>query len=137
MAGNIPQPKTGRKLSRAQVQEILERNAKLYKGEGNLVPYLVELALYLLEYEYDWEQSGASGPLKEYQPASFGESSSAIKGITRSLRDTQARARDTQTRARDTQIGAATPKSSRTCLHCGGKLADDDVICPSCRNLTR
>ena len=55
-------PKSRRKLNRAQISEILERNVMLYKAEATFVHYLVDLALYLLEYEYDWE-SAATGTL--------------------------------------------------------------------------
>lgn len=52
----------GRKLSRAEIREVLERNAELYRDDENLVPYIVELAMYMLEYEYDWSESAAEPP---------------------------------------------------------------------------
>ena len=50
-------PKGRRRLSRTQIIEILERNAELYKDE-NFIPYVVELAIYLVEYEYDRDKDG-------------------------------------------------------------------------------
>jgi hypothetical protein len=51
-----------RRLNRAQIQEILERNISLYREEEHFATYLIELALYLMEYEYDWAESGAAPP---------------------------------------------------------------------------
>ncbi len=55
-------PKARRRLSRAKIQDILRRNLQLYKDEESLIPYLVDLAIYLLEYEYDWEESDVEKP---------------------------------------------------------------------------
>lgn len=69
MPPNAPPVQPQRKLSRDQVKEILERNAELFKTDENFVPYLIDLALYLLEYEYDWKESGAERPsLPSEQP---------------------------------------------------------------------
>lgn len=42
------------------MQEILERNVALYKEETSFVPYLIELTVYLLEFEYDWDDADKS-----------------------------------------------------------------------------
>lgn len=52
----------GGKLSRENIKEILEANAELYKEDQKLVGYIVDLALYLLEFEYDWKDSVADPP---------------------------------------------------------------------------
>jgi hypothetical protein len=51
-----------RGLSRAQVQEILERNAQLYRSENHFVSYFIDLAIYLLECEYDWADASLPPP---------------------------------------------------------------------------
>src|SRR4051812_14636442 len=55
-------PKPRRKMTRSQIIDILERNVSLYREEESFVHYLVELAVYLMEYEYDWSESSASPP---------------------------------------------------------------------------
>lgn len=54
--------KQQRRMSREQVQEILERNATLCRDEPNFIRYVVDLAIYLLEYEYDWKDCGIEPP---------------------------------------------------------------------------
>lgn len=133
MAGELPQSKTGRKLSRAQVQEILERNCRLYKDENTFVPYLVELAMYLLEYEYDWADSGAAPPkfaesrvqdLKKPLPAAGAPAPSISDPLKRNMR----------------QISTIKPRSltprGRVCPHCG-QAVGDELLCPHCQNMTR
>ncbi|MBI3735479.1 hypothetical protein HY256_03090 [Candidatus Sumerlaeota bacterium] len=122
MAGDLPPGKTARKLSRAQVMEILERNCRLYKDENTFVPYLVELALYLLEYEYDWGESGAPPP-KFPGSADGGRGSSLAPPRPSAKPGVQIRP-------------AAITPGSRNCPHCGTAIGDE-LICPSCRNLTR
>lgn len=154
MVAVMTQPKAKKKLSRAQVQEILERNAQLHRSDENFVPYLVELALYLLEYEYDWTESGAEppsdrpstpsaapGPAKSEKPLMGGSLlGSALKPI-RPVTPPEVRpssglpANPPLPPPRLLRGGARTP-AGRTCMHCGTQIGDE-LICPSCRNLTR
>ncbi|HOE96572.1 MAG TPA: hypothetical protein PLS90_12175 [Candidatus Sumerlaeota bacterium] len=110
------------KLSRAELLEVLERNVQLYREEEAFVPYLVELAVYLLEYEYDWSQSGghpANRDMKPVDPPSFSR-------IQRQG-DSFGMALSLQTNRRNRR---------RRCPHCGVEVGDE-IVCPSCRNMTR
>lgn len=62
LGGPQEKPVPKRKLSRAEIQEIMERNIELYRNQQNLAEYVTELAMHLMEYEYDWEQSAAMPP---------------------------------------------------------------------------
>lgn len=132
MAGDLPQSKTGRKLSRSQVQEILERNCRLYKDENTFVPYLVELAMYLLEYEYDWSDSGAPPPPKfaEQRLADFKKSPITVPKTD----ELQKKSLNMK------QISTIRPRSltprNRVCPHCG-QAVGDELLCPHCQNMTR
>lgn len=141
MAAKTNDTQTGRKLSRWEIQEILERNAELWKGDESFVTYMVELAMYLLEYEYDWSQSGTAppeerrakrpapvgGPLRSYlgdpgaktvsdapdsATAGPGARARATQSRPRDPRSTQARSRETQARRRaDVVPPAVVPQS--------------------------
>ena len=112
-----------RKLSHAQVIEILERNVSLYKEEENFVHYLVELALYLLEYEYDWSQSGSALP-------------DFLSGSSQDLPAHQlVENRDGKMVHKKIEPGSRLSKS-HNCPFCGVDVGDL-LVCPSCRNLTR
>lgn len=50
------------KLSRKQITDILQRNLMLYREEPNLAEYIAELALYLIEYQYDPELTDEALP---------------------------------------------------------------------------
>lgn len=130
MIANMAQPKTGRKLSRAQVQEILERNARLYKSDENFVAYLVELGLYLLEYEYDWSDSGAEPPPMRgvTPPERLGTPMLSAPRVS-------SRPVGSDSTFKGMRPAAITP-FGRNCPHCGVRIGDE-LICPSCRNLTR
>ena len=111
-----------RKLNRDEVIEILERNAGLYKDEGNFVPYLVELAVYLLEYEYQWPEGGP--------PSEPGRSESRQSP----------RAGMVHLGEHKTIVSKLTPKAyrqkRRQCRFCGAFLGDE-IQCPSCRGINR
>lgn len=151
-------PKPRRKLNRAQVSEILERNVTLYKAEPTFVHYLVDLALYLLEYEYDWE-SGASGAL----PPGASATPSTGSGVPAQVGPSVATVSDPAAPASAPVVSAAAsiaprpdPRRSgdtprilsvaahatnlkpirRLCPYCGTQVGDA-LVCPSCRNLTR
>jgi hypothetical protein len=44
------------KLSRKEIADILKRNCDLYRDEPAFSEYLVELAMYLIEFQYDPEK---------------------------------------------------------------------------------
>jgi hypothetical protein len=114
-------PKPRRKLSRSQITEILERNASLYKNEEAFIHYIVELALYLVEYEYDWAESGAQPPAfpaahDNSTPSNPAASSPRILAVQ--------------------QCARALKPAKRECPYCGN-MVGDALVCPSCKNLTR
>jgi hypothetical protein len=109
--------KIRRKLSKQQIIEILERNVALYKDDDAFVHYLVDLAVYLMEYEYDW-----------------GESNLPIPEAIRTRSEAAAAVRDPGGAGPPPQ--AAVAKNSKICPFCGTSVGDV-LICPSCRNLTR
>lgn len=126
MAEREIRPKARRKLSRSQVQEILERNSKLYKDEDSFVTYLVDLAIYLLEYEYNWEESYAQPPdhvaeLPAQPPKRVADKFTREDGteIIRLISRPVERRRD-----------------PRPCPSCG-TMVKDDPICPHCRNVVQ
>jgi len=130
-------------MSRAQIQEILERNARLHKNDASFVPYLVELAMYLLEYEYDWRESGTKPPdlvLAQDKPKSV------VNGLDQKQKPAAIGVVKTPTgagsRPKIRSYGkinqAATPREGEhSCPHCGTMVSTDELICPSCRNLTK
>ncbi len=116
-------PRARRKLNRAQVAEILERNVQLYKGEESFVHYLIDLALYLLEYEYDWSQSGLEQP----------RNTTGAGTTTHDKPNTN----NTNPRVVSIQSNAGSLKPlKRVCPYCG-VMVGDMLECPSCHNLTR
>lgn len=116
-------PRARRKLNRAQVAEILERNAQLYKGEDSFVHYLIDLALYLLEYEYDWSQSGMEQPRNT--------TGSATTAHDKTSHD------KTHPRVVSIQSNSGSLKPlKRVCPYCGVTVGDV-LECPACHNLTR
>ena len=117
--------KMRRKLSRAQIQEILERNLNLYKDEASFIPYLVELAIYLLEFEYNWENSGAEPP-NELPP--HPDDLEPVDGVVE-----KGNAKIFH-KLIDTAAGAS---AKRDCPHCGVSMGSEELTCPNCHNLTR
>jgi hypothetical protein len=124
MAEREIRPKARRRLTRAQVQEILERNIKLYKDEESFITYLVDLAIYLLEYEYNWEESYAQPP-------------DHIKAVPA---PPPKRVIDRFTREDGTEIiklvsrPVERGREPRPCPNCGS-IIQDESICPQCRNV--
>jgi hypothetical protein len=43
------------KLTRDEIVDILKRNVELYKNEPEFIGYIVDLALYLVEFKFDRE----------------------------------------------------------------------------------
>lgn len=117
-------PKPRRKMTRSQIIDILERNVSLYREEDSFVHYLVELAIYLMEYEYDWTESSANPPDLSERPER------EIRKIT-----IQPPA-ETGKRVFFSQSPQSVPPSKSLCPFCGSEVGNL-LICPSCRNLTR
>lgn len=112
--------KVRRKLNKSQVTDILERNVALYREEDNFVHYLVDLAVYLMEYEYDWSESGATPPKCLGHENDTPPPSPAIN--SRSMMNVL------------TNEGLLAAR--RTCPYCGG-VVGEQIICPTCRNITK
>jgi hypothetical protein len=124
MAEREFRPKARRKLTRAQVQDILERNVKLYKDEDSFITYLVDLAIYLLEYEYNWDESYAQPP----------------EHIENAPDPPVKRVIDRFTREDGTEIiklvsrPVERRRDPRPCPNCGS-IVQDEAVCPRCRNV--
>lgn len=102
--------------------EILERNVQLYKGEESFVHYLIDLALYLVEYEYDWSQSGTEQPRN------------TTGGATTTQNKTNP---DKNPLVVSIQSNSGSLKPlKRLCPYCG-VMVGDVLECPACHNLTR
>lgn len=117
-------PKARRKLTRDQVQEILERNVSLYKDEESFVPYLIELAIYLMEYEYNWSESGASAPanLPELPKDEVRSAGGAVEREGKKIYEKISTEEETAPEV--------------DCPHCG-KPTQGQFVCPNCHNLTQ
>jgi hypothetical protein len=111
-----------RKLNRSQIIDILERNVALYREEPQFVHYLVELAVYLMEYEYDWTTSDALAPRGN------------VNGTDGNITPGEER-RETR-KIYSTTNSAVLHQDQKICPYCGANVGDL-LICPSCRNLTR
>jgi hypothetical protein len=121
MAEQQIKAKARRKLNRGQIIDILERNVELYKEEDLFVHYLVELAIYLMEYEYNWDGSDVEMPSLPERPE--GPRPQIAKKENKVI------------------VSMLTPTSQRSnlrhfCPFCGTEVGEL-LICPSCRNLTR
>ena len=128
MANEPSKPKARRRLSRDRIQEIIERNLSLYKGEDSFIPYLVELTIYLVEYEYDWSQSQTEAP--EDLPEDPKIPERIAHDIVEILDDPT------------DNLGPIIEPTSETpvdvdCPHCGASIQSTIYICPGCGNLTR
>ena len=110
--------KTDKKISRAEIVEILEQNVALYREEEAFVPYLVELALFLLEFRYDWAEEGGSPAPNHDQPLP------------------QTVARGNRMITMPIKNMAPSVESKCDCPYCGRAIGDKRV-CPHCGNITR
>lgn len=137
MPSHRPRPKTERRLNRSQVHEILERNIALYKDEESFVTYLVDLAVYLLEFEYDWTTSEAKPP-----PKMIGLSDIEAPKLPDPAPKAPLKKED-----RNKVDGAkiytiitnsigSKQKTEHFCPTCSTPVGDESV-CPKCRNLIR
>lgn len=119
----ITQNKSRRKLTKAEIIDILERNVSLYREEESFAHYLIELAVYLLEYEYDWAESGAAPPNLRPRPED-------------APRQTHVNERN------GANIVSAIQPSARVetrpeCPFCGTRVEPGKLVCPSCKNMAR
>lgn len=113
-----------RKLSKSQVIEILERNVGLYKHEDSFVHYLVELGVYLLEYEYDWAESGEAAPANlRPRPEDVAPASKSVQQSGKMISSA-------------INPAASHAVGKRNCPFCGTETGDA-YVCPKCRNMTR
>jgi hypothetical protein len=123
-------PRGRRKLNKSQIIDILERNVALYKEEENFVHYLVELTVYLMEYEYDWAESAQP----KGNTTSDSNNLSPISSNT--LPPAEApRGNNIQKGPARIQIEARA-LSRHLCPYCGTNVGEL-LICPACRNVTR
>lgn len=108
---------------------------QLYKGEDSFVHYLIDLALYLLEYEYDWSQSGLEQPRNTTGGGvTTGGGITTGGGVTTGSGKT-----DPGKGPRVVSIQSSAGNSKplrRTCPYCG-TVVGDAYECPACHNLTR
>ena len=121
---NITQSGPGprRRLNKEEITEILERNITLFKDKENFLHYLVELAIHLLEYEYDWSESGS-------RPANLNERTEDLSPKS-SVDNRNGRLIST------TLNPSARNSQPRNCRICGEEVGDRSV-CPKCHNLAR
>lgn len=139
MASEPLRPKTRRKLSRRQVQAILERNVELYREEDSFIPYLMDLSVYLLEYEYDWADSDTEIPEAVRKARAKVKSITQIEDVPNfhRIEDTPRTAdiREGLPRSKHLISGGFAPIAEvRLCPSCGGQTTDGDQVCPICRN---
>lgn len=120
-------PRTRRKLNKAQIIEILERNVALYKDEENFVRYLVDLAIYLMEYEYDGSDSANNTTASMITGSTTGHDLPPAPAPAGAGLNGKINSRVTN---------QALLKNLQPCPYCG-TIVGDLVICPSCRNVTR
>jgi len=128
-----PEKKTNRKLNRDEIQEILETNAELYKDDKKLVSYIVELAMYLIEFEYNWNESVAEPP-KFISTSSLGRSKSA--GSKKQA--FKAPQFITKKGGVSSYMGVTSKNETEDkirCPHCGGEIRADLAKCPHCHNI--
>lgn len=112
-------PRGRRKLNRTQIVDILERNVALYKEETNFVNYLVDLALYLMEYEYDWSET-VKPPQNTTTP---NDTPVPLDGMGSRRLNSRV---TLESRALNHHL----------CPHCGAEVGDL-LLCPACHNITR
>ena len=74
------------RLSRTEISDILKRNFDLYKDEPNFVDYLVELAIYLIQYQFDPKKEEAPTNSRELEddiaPAIEAEGARVVSSLT-------------------------------------------------------
>lgn len=128
---------------------------QLYKEEDNFVHYLVDLAVYLLECEYDWAESGGApkGNTTDGNttPAPGDSARSTAAGVIDGgglggaigsggmsgpggISGSGVTGGGRKMTSRMTFESYA--MSRRLCPYCGS-IVGDLVICPACRNVTR
>jgi len=139
MADDPLRPKTRRKLSRNQIQAILERNLELYRDEETFIPYLIDLSIYLLEYEYNWVESETVIPLEVQKARDRVKSITQIEEVPdfHRLEDTPRTSEVREGLPPSKNLisgGFSTIEEVRFCDSCGAQVIGGDQICSSCRN---
>jgi hypothetical protein len=128
-------------MNREQIVAILRRNASQFKENERFVDYLVDLTLYLLQYEYDWNDSDQCGPQTVASPKAPRPEQQA-KPATKSFAKPPGTAPPVNPEPKTIRIsGHVTPPplapADRECPHCGTEVDRSQLICPLCHNLTR
>jgi rubrerythrin len=113
------------KMTREELVEALRRNVLQYREDGEFVQYIIDLALYLVEYRL-------------YQGR---ELEKAKEVVTKASSSTEDLLRLSVTRKRDQELQAvlkrhATAKApNSTCRMCGAPTGGK-TVCPHCGNMT-
>lgn len=153
-----------RRLPKSEIRQILRRNYEMYRNQEGCVDHLLDLAMYLLEFEYDWKDSSTMPPARVAEamdmPPAQTPANPVIHEIVPSPRNAS---RAPVTRGPATRIPGVnagrrqefnhgriqlnqkvihaknqtreTLSDGRTCPFCGVPIGRS-MICPSCRNLT-
>ncbi len=139
-----PRVRVRHKLNRQQIIDILERNVALYKDDPSFVQYLVELAIYLMEFEYDWSQPGVDMPERIRLNIIEGDPNKTPPPRIIPTPDKTAQTEE----AVDPKpsplprpiisnvFASPSLKNQKHCPFCGTPVGEA-LICPSCRNLTK
>lgn len=127
-----------RTLTREQVAEIIRANVAAFKDDPNFYDYLTELVIYLMEYEYAWDNTAVEKP----GAARGGEAG----GLTKGLNVTSAASAATDERASQKYrfefiqpVGltlASGAGSHHKCRVCGADM-QGKLVCPNCLSRNR
>lgn len=99
------------KLSKREIVEILERNFELYKNESDFIAYVVELAIHLIQHQYDPEKvDPETAEEAQDAPGSPEQSAKSINSM---------------------QSAFAVKQERAHCPFCGTQVAKG-VRCPTC-----
>ena len=103
------------RMTRAQIKDILKVNYELFKEDENFFDYITDLAIYLMEFEYEGNKgepaaADVTGPLPE----------------------------PSMRRPNDVKLlDSGRHVHPGYCPHCNGELKPDSTICPFCLALIR
>jgi hypothetical protein len=112
------------KMSREELVEALRRNVLQYRDDGEFVQYVIDLALYLVEYR-----------LHQGREAEMAREIIAAKPKSVDM------AKLAETRKRDQELQAvlkrhAKPKAKNAACKMCGAPTEGKAICPHCGNMT-
>jgi hypothetical protein len=112
------------KVTRQELVELLRRNVLQYRDDAEFTQYVIDLALYLVEYrlhqsrELDRTRSMITGSPTEVNPAGAAENHKTVQEYQSVLKR------------------HGTPRSQQaTCRMCGAPT-EGKTICPHCGNMT-